>query len=322
MDIKDAIANLAQVNGKSFFPLREDEVDDLKVPYFEVSKTQRGYAFNYFNYANHDNSPRMPYYCDFLAHEVFPHVDKECDLTGYYPIELHDAISYLDNGVNYENVLTFAKRFEDKYSPLLPDPYMIGNYGGRLNIKDTLTWEQKANKVAFFGVTTGSKDPKKNTRLQLAQWSTKHRDFTDIHFTNIVQMPPDKVIQEYASDIQRMHHAPVSQDQQYKYKFLLSIDGNTCSYDRLCWIMNSQSLLFKYPSRDMLWYYPLIQEGTHYVATDTHTMKTQAAYYMNNPQHAKHVIANANHLVKTLLTPANTILYAKLLFENFAENKA
>jgi len=325
MNNNDAIIFLAQDNAKTFRPLRKEETEDLQVPFFQVRKDNNGlcgYTIDYFNYKTHDNAPRMQYYCDYLLKNIFPNVDSSCDLSGFYPIELHDSYSYLHNDVNYDNVLTFAKKKQDKYPTLIPDPFMIGNYGGRLDVSDTIVWDNKISKAAFFGVTTGNKNPLQNDRLQICQWSAKNRDISDFYITRIAQMDPQEVVKAYPDDIQQMYCNPINQQEQYKYKFLLSIDGNTCSYDRLCWIMKSNSLLFKYPSNDILWYYPLILENTHFVDVNEDNIRKKMTFYMNNPAIANHIVKNANTFVKNFTTPVNTMLYSTYLFEHISENKA
>jgi hypothetical protein len=323
MNHTDAIINLAQNNGKTFCPLRDEEVEDIDVPYFEVYRDTMGpcgYNIKYYNYKTHDNAPRMPYYCDYLLKNIFPNVNSQCDLTGFYPIELHDAYGYLNNNKCYDNVLTFAKNKEDKYPVLVPDPFQIGNYGGRLNIKDPVSWSNKKNKIGFYGVTTGNKNPLKNERLKLCKWSVNNRDISDFYITRIAQIEPQKVLNAYP-EFKNMFTEPVDQVKQYDYKYLLSADGNTASYDRLCWIMRSKSVLFKYESNQLLWYYPLLLENTHFASVTTETMKRKYEFYENNQTIAQIMVANSNQFIQTFITPINTMLYTTYLFENIAENK-
>jgi hypothetical protein len=323
MNTADAIINIAQDNGKIFCPLREDDMEDIDLPYFEVYKDKMGvcgYNIRMYNYEKHDNAPRMPYYCDYLLKNIFPNVNTECDLSGFYPIELHDSYSYLNNNKCYDNVLTFSKVKKDKYPVLIPDPFQIGNYGGRLGLNDPVKWENKTDKIGFFGVTTGNKEPLKNERLKICKWSLSNRDISDLYITKIAQIEPKKVYDAYP-EFKQMYCSPKSQEDQYNYRFLLSADGNTASYDRLCWIMKSRSHLFKYNSDDVLWYYSLIQENTHFTGVTTDTMREKYNFFVNNPQQSQFIISNANRFIKTYITPINVMLYTTYLFENFAENK-
>jgi hypothetical protein len=324
MNHTDSIINLAQNNGKTCRPLREEEVlEKDNIPYFEVYRDMMGpcgYNIKYYNYESHDNEPRMSYYCDYLLKNIFPNVNSQCDLTGYYMIELHDSYSYLNNKKCYDNVLTFAKNKKDKHPVLIPDPFQIGNYGGRLSKNDPVLWNAKKDKIGFYGVTTGNRNPLRNERLKLCKWSINNRDISDFYITRIAQIEPKKVLNAYP-EFKEMYTDPVDQEKQYSYRYLLSADGNTCSYDRLCWIMKSKSVLFKYESNDILWYYPLLLENTHFASVTTDTIRKKYDFYQNNPTMAQIMVANSNQFIKTFITPINTMLYTTYLFENIAENK-
>ncbi len=323
MNTSDTIIYLAQNASKTFFPLQEDDTEDISIPYFSVKKNSYDrYDIEMFNYEKHDNAPRMPYYCDFLLNKVFPNIPHEVDISGIYPIELHDSYTYLNNGKNYDNVLVFSKDKNDKYPTLLPDPFMVGNYGNRLTIEDPILRKDKNNKIGFYGVTTGNRNASKNERLKLCEWSVANRDFSECYITGIAQMEREDILKAYPDKINQMIHQPVDQYQQYSYKYLLSIDGNTASWDRLCWIMNSQSVLMKYYSNEILWYYPLINDGVHYKGVNIDNMKDTFMFLESNPGLVEFINLNANLFIKNYITPLNTILYTTYLFENIAENKA
>lgn len=326
MNSRDAIVNLAQCNAKSLHPIQDiEDALEIGLPFFEVAKddtTYSGYKVIPHADEGHDNQPRMPFICEYLANTVFPNVSREANLQGYYPIELHDSNSYLDNDKNYAGVLVFAKNFElDPHTPLLPDPFQIGNYGGRLNISDPYQWEEKANKISFFGVTTGDRDPTKNMRIKICNWSRENRDISEFYLTRIAQMSPDIVMNRipYARE---MFANYVDQEHQYVNKILLSVDGNTASWDRLMWIMKSKSLPFKYESQEILWYYPLLQDRTHFVEVSLNSMRQHGEYYMANPNEAKHIIANANGFVDRYINPVSTMFYTAQLFEFGSDNAA
>lgn len=272
-----------------------------------------------FNYKGHDNEPRMPYYCNYLLKQVLPNVDRQINISGFYPIQLHDSYSYLNDKINYNNVLTFSKNKEDRYPVLVPDPFMIGNYGGRLSIKDGFSWETKEKKIGFYGVTTGNKNPVKNNRINLCYWSRENRDISDFYITGVVQMTMAS-FQKRFSDYQSICRPPLQQPEQYKYRYLLSADGNTASWDRVPWVMKSKSLLFKHESNQVLYYYPLMLDGSHFVEVHKNSMLKNFMFYENNPAQANNIIFNANTFVDTHLKPTNAILYLTYLFENFSDN--
>lgn len=297
--------------------MREEEVRELGVPYFKVCKNDTNrYAVTMHNYEQHDNAPRMPFLCHYLQTRVFPNLQNNA--SGCYPVQLHDSYTHI--GADEQNILVFAKDKAHTKPVLLPDPYMIGNYGGRLHVQDPLSWQDKVDKVAFYGVTTGAMDPHTNQRLQTCSWSINHADACDFKITGVVQMR-EKIVKDAYPNLDAFRSSPLRQDEQYRYKYLLSIDGNTASYDRPAWIMNSHSLLMKYTSKDMLWYYPLMQDGTHFVEVRSpDDILSKRSYFNSNPGHAMFIIQNANNFVRSFLTPTATLLYSTYLFETAAGN--
>ena len=323
MNKYDSIRYLADGNAKRFCPLRVEDVEEVEnkgIPYFCIKRSNDRYGVEMFNYKTHDNAPRMPHYCNYILNHVLPNISKEFDVTGVYQIELHDTYTYLGNGKDYDNALVFAKNSEDRFPCLVPDPFMIDNYGGRLNIPDTTEFENKHDRIVFAGGTTGNTDPSKNQRLRVCEWSLGNRSFTEFHITHVAQMREDAVRNVYVR-FSDMFVPPLAQAAQYAYKYILSIDGNTACWDRLMWIINSKSLAMKYSSKDILWYYPLLQEGHHYVGVDMQTMHNKFMFCQSNPSHVKWMISNANAFARDYGNHLSTLLYTARLFENFAMNK-
>lgn len=337
MDKYEVIRNIADGNGQRMRPLRDaEEVEELrlkekKIPYFSISKDPFGrYRLEGFNSEGHDNAPRMPFYCTWLQQHVLPHVSSELDVSGIYPIELHDTYAYLDPARRefYERHggLVFAKRLNDRMPVLVPDPYMIANYGGKLAIKDDVDFAKKKSVISFAGSTTGDMDPKLNLRLRVAHWASASPDMSPISrigITNIVQMPEDAVVKAYGvHDLKRMMVQPMTQQEQYEFKYLLSVDGNTSCWDRLVWIANSRSLLMKYASDHVLWNYPLCVEGHHYVGVDMNNMRSKFAFAEANPHIAQWMTSNANHFAANYANSLAALHYTVRLMENLALNKA
>ena len=272
-----------------------------------------------FNYETADNAPRMPYIKEYLEHQVFPFVDRSCDLTGYYSIQLHDSYTYLDDGKNYDNVFTFAKYKKDKGPVLFPDSYMMGNWGGQHNtLRDDIEWKNKKNKVVWKGTTTGNTDPIKNERIKTCLWSLKHRDICEFNITNVAQMNPGDALQKIPN-FRDIFSKQMNQQEQMNYKYHLSMDGNTCNWS--VWPYFTKSLVFKYTSSEMLWYYPVFRNETHFVEVDRNSIVKQFDYYENNPREAQFIVENANRFAKEMFNPVVTQRYTINLFESIAHNK-
>lgn len=77
----------------------------------------------------------------------------------------------------------------------------------------------------------------------------------------------------------------------------------------------------KYDSKEMLWYYPLLQNDVHFIDVNKDDMKNKMDFYANNPQLAHVMIFNAKKTASMLFRPIVHQMYTINLFETIAQNK-
>ena len=119
----------------------------------------------------------------------------------------------------------FAKNKEDKDVVLLPDAYMMANYGIGFDFSDNYIWENKIDKVVFRGSSTGHKYPLKKKRITVCQWTLNNLNIYDFKITNIVQINPDVLYSKIPS-FNNILEGYMSMQEQLKYKFMLKLYGN------------------------------------------------------------------------------------------------
>jgi hypothetical protein len=321
MNLEENIEYLAQANSGSCYPKRSVEDIDKRLPYFNISKANDKYKIEMFNYGNHDNAPRMPYVMNYLGTRVLPFVKG--DLTGFYNIQLHDTYTYLNDGLDYKDVLCFGKLKGDKGPVQIPDCYMLGDWGGKYrgwfdgSVKDSMEWSDKMNKIVFAGTTTGSRDPKINERIQTCVWARDKAE-CDFYITSIAQIEPRHILQE-VPEFKYIYRPPIPMSEQMKYRYQLVIDGNTTRWNPDVYF--TKTLAFHWPSKDMLWYSPLLKDGFEYVGVDKDTLMNNYNYYQSNPREANVMIANANKMAWSVFKEEVCQKYMIALFENIANNK-
>ena len=315
MDNLDTISYLASCEGHKLKIHSDRDTVNQNLPFFHLKKNADGlYVMKSFNYEKHDNADRMIFLSKYLTDRVLPLVDKSLDLSGYYNIELHDTYSYLNNGFDYSNCLVWSKNVKDHHTILMPDLYHLIDFGGKLKDKDFVSWESKSDLIGFYGSTTGNKNPMLNQRINTCLWARDHKHFTDFNITNIVQMDPKHVL-NIIPDIRNVLRPPIHHAALFKYKFLLDIPGNTCSWDRVPLVLHSNSLLFKMPCDDVCFYYPLLHRKEHFVGVNHHNMYANFMYHKNNPTESKEIVKRANTFVDNYLKPQHALMYLVYLFE-------
>ena len=233
----------------------------------------------------------------------------------YIKCNLHD--SHYDRGT-----LCFGSKKQDK-CVLIPDLYHMGGYNGNLDKPKAAfpSFDKKVPKIVFAGSSTGSLSPYENTRLNTAVWSKSDlwaRSFTDIFLTNMVQMKEEEVGEFFSlKSVSResIMKSFMSIDEQLTYKYILSIDGNTWAWDRPVWVMNQNSVLMKYDSNQVGWYYPCLKENFHYIPVNMNNMEKQYTFLENNPNQSREIISQAQQFVKSFCTPIAYQVYLKYLIQ-------
>jgi len=299
------------------------------LPIFQIdtklSKVRMG------NYEKHDNAPRMVYLSRYIEQKVLPFVDKQLMpyLEGYYNVELHDSYSYLDTDhKKYANCLVWSKKKNDDHPILMPDIYHLFNFGDRLiNHKDISSWEggknDKNDKIGFWGSTTGNRNPEKNDRINKCIWfhrqDSKH-EISDCFITRIAQMTYPEILAA-RPQFPDIYTKPVTFEDQFRYKFLLDIPGNTCSWDRIPIVMNSNSLLFRFPCDDVCAFHSLFEENEHFVPVTEEDVFEKREYYLANPEKALAIITNAQAFSREFFNGDAAQRYMVGLFTGAAERR-
>jgi hypothetical protein len=316
------IQDLARNEGKKL--KIKTSIDDIntQIPFFELCSD----GIKVGGYKQHDNAPRMIYWAQYMVHNILPNLDRETrqQLNGFYNIELHDSYSYLEtNYTDYNNCLVWSKRkYHEDDVVLLPDLYQLGNYSNKFkHVKDNILFEQKNDKIGFWGTTTGNKNPRENERIKICMHFhdiDQQHEISDCFITRIAQMKKETVLNYYPS-FSNIYKPVVSINQQYNYKFLLNIPGNTCSWDRVPMIMFSNSLLLNTQCSDECFYYPLLKNNKHYVEVlEVDDIKNKRLYYLNNPNETKQIIHEANIFANQYLNANCAKEYVIQLFKECA----
>jgi Glycosyl transferase family 90 len=316
MDPMDSVRFLAAAESKHMRP--EIAVDKSR-PYIEIRRDQLGkYMVRGNMYEHHENGGRMPFLCDYMSTKILPNV--QTDVCGTFNVVLNDSYTYLPDRHSHVNTLTFSRDVNDHNVCLIPDEYQMIDYAHMQVVKDDLPWKAKRDMVAGFFTTTGSRIPCENARLSACMWSFQHRDVSDLYVTKVAQMD-ERMFEAYVAGFKGIKRPPVPPSEVYSYKLGLSIDGNTCAWDRVPLIMRSNTLLVKEPSPNICFYYPLFHAGTHFVHSEVRDLEKVVHYYNNNEREARLITHAANRFAETFLNGNVASVYMTSLLEAISERR-
>jgi len=249
----------------------------------------------------------------FRQNIVLDFVNKACKLLNepiniVINIGLHD--SYNDN----LGIMVFSTT-KNADNTLIPDLYSMMEYSGKLNTKDNLDFQTKENKAIFIGWMSGNENFKYNERLQLCNVYINNNNVkcyinNDYAFDKIQELLESLEI--LYPNCKHFLSNGLSIETQRHYKYIINVDGNTCSWDRIPWILNSNSLCLKKKSNNVCWYYDFMLKNEHYVEFDDDS-EIEHIINATSIDDCNRIISNANQFCEDYLNLNSHIFYMSTL---------
>lgn len=188
---------------------------------------------------------------------LFQHVINTCnvDINTVFGMEMPDEV--------FESVdvpvFGYQKQAHHKVL-LMPDIDFLNYDFYRLPlVEDTFAYNEKDARGVFFGATTGAGMiteealNKKSVRRINSALFFKDHESVDFKLPDIVQVASDDVRRMIAD--MDLGGERREWPEQLKYKFLISMDGNGATCSRVVISLKSNSVLLKYDSPNMLYYF-------------------------------------------------------------------
>ncbi len=327
MDVPGAIAYLAAAEARRVRPVRLDEAAEGGLPFIDVQRRRGGGGWEVRGggHAGHDNAPRLPFLCDWLARRVLPLIDPEADVSGAYRVELHDSYAYLPerrlHPARYDNAFTFARPAGAREAmALMPDAYQIEGLDGVLDARDEVPWAAKRPTLFFAGTTTGDRDPTRNARIAACLWARQHPDVARFSITSIAQMDAAQAMAAVPG-LRDVLGPYVTLREHHAHRYQVNLAGNTACWSRVPMVLASRSLLLHVRHPDALWYYPLLREGVHYVGVESVPDLLAAREACEaDPARCQRMVADANRFADDVLRSRHADAYMAMLLETCAWN--
>jgi len=161
-------------------------------------------------------------------------------------------------------------------------------------------WENKINKLFW----RGSECDSTGFRKKLVNLGKINSDRIDADFVYL-NTPVDKIIK--------------LQD-HLKYKYLISIDGIRCSWERLVWHLYSGSLVFKNTSNQVQWYYKAIKPYRDYIpVADEQELLDKLIWAEQYPAEVQKIIQSGRNMVANNLQLEDMLHYWIAVIKEYNE---
>ncbi len=244
-------------------------------------------------------------------------------INGNFIINLHDKSDLHPN----VNEIVFTKNIQTQKA-IIPDIYAMEAYKRVGDIPDSIPFGQKKNKGIFIGVTTGDTHPLKNERLQLCNYShfLKQKGeecLMDVFINHIAQIPEEQ-IQQFYPHYKQFIKGDLSIQDQRQYRYIINIDGNTSSWDRLVWVYQGNNIFVKKKSDNISWFYPLMIKGDHYVEFENGQELNLKIEVMNrmwekNPSRLETLMKTQREFAQNYLSFFAHLTYTSMLFAEISK---
>jgi hypothetical protein len=169
----------------------------------------------------------------------------------------------------YEFPIFAFDKLDDEEKILIPDcDYITSDYYRSPLFVDSTLYKFKRNKAFFAGATTGGHCTMNNLinkrvpRVRSAEYFVDS-ELVDFKITTICQTNC-KEEEDYIKNL-GVFSQRQSWDSQTKNKFLISMDGNGATWSRMIKILYSNSVLLKYVSPRIQFYYNSLIPSVHYI---------------------------------------------------------
>lgn len=214
---------------------------------------------------------------DSFTSQVLNHYGLK-DLNFDFMVNFNDETNneYLDDPSKF----VFAR---SKSSPhiCVPDSHLGQTINTCSRLADLdIEWGAKQDKACFFGSDTGLFLTEGLTQRVSICERYLNSKVVDAKITNFTKTPSNLA---YSSDF-------VSIADQLKYKFILNVNGNTTSWERLIWTMASNSLcIYVRPpvdQNDISWYYHMFDFDQAFVYVDENNIESCVKFLLENKETA------------------------------------
>jgi hypothetical protein len=241
-------------------------------------------------------------------------------------IQVKMCLDIRDRPYREPGVPIFAFQKErDGRALLLPDIDFLGlNFYDASKFTDHLGYYEKHNHAVFVGATTGggiiSSEQVRELQVPRIRSAVHFKGHKDIDF----RVP--KIVQCASVEVEKMIEAldiggsSTSWAEQFKSRFLISMDGNGATCSRVAIALKSESVLLKYNSDHVLYFFGGLQPWLHYIPINS---DDQIEYILNQeksqPGLFAYIAEESKKFYKEFLTQEKLLIYTATLIKMYAE---
>lgn len=243
-----------------------------------------------------------------------------------FVLSLEDGFDCNPEGFPISPCFVFAKSERVGNFVLMPDFKALNGYGKLrqqiLAANAQFPWKDKTAQAFWRGSTTSGFFEKDNwdrfCRGKLVLTSLRFPKEIDARFTGVVQCTPDvpglmKAKGMVSKSVEKADHL--------QYKYLIDVDGNSCTYERCFWLLLSNSLVLKQVTPNIQWYYGGLKPFVHFLPLkeDLSDLLEQIQWAKAHDEEAQAIARRSTEFVQENLSAESIFQYMALLLTEYAK---
>ena len=242
-----------------------------------------------------------------------------------FVVSLEDGFDSNPKGFPIAPCFAFAKSERAIHFILMPDFKALCGYTKlRQQILDAnpkFPWDRKKNQAFWRGSTTSGFFTGDNwdqfCRGKLVLASLAAPQAIDARFTSVVQCTPEVPALMKAKGLLARS---VEKGDHLQYKYLVDVDGNSCTYERCFWLLLSNSLVLKQITPNIQWYYRGLTPYFHFLPLkeDLSDLLEKIEWAKAHDEEAKKMARESTEFVKENLSAESIFQYLALLLTEYA----
>lgn len=298
---------LLKIEGKSISVLQKPEIAVPPAERLQYERLRRSYA------------ERIHCYRIFLQ-RTLERSNLELDVT----LAMNADDIGLDS--NQAPLFAFQKR-EGSLNVLLPDAHFLYS-SWYWHFRDSVPYHRKRIAGCFAGSSTGGSDGAfmvdeevvregRNPRLRAAAHFVKG-DLVDFRITRAVQCANPEI--KTFIEAQRYFTKPIGYREQFRNRFLISMDGNGAAWSRYAIGLKSNSAIIKYESPFVLYYFPKMTAGREYLSVSSEAeVERIIQTERSHPGAHRHIAEAGRQFFARYLRQDRVVAYTAALLRQYGE---
>ena len=311
----EASETLRHLNHRSWsvyvFSVSEGRIAIWPKPWLTVRRQdQRLYAFSRRAYGRRAA----------LCRAYLEHVLKRAGNTASFDFAFDAADEPCDSAA----VPIFSMNKKDSaHNILLPDTEFF-EYDWYRNDRDPFSYEAKTLSACFVGGSTGgnlvTRDKIRDRAMPRLRAAEYFRQNPDVMFRISAAANCESPEVELYMREQPWFGPYVPWQDQLRHRFLISMDGNGAAWSRVVRSMRSNSVLLKYESPMVMYYYPALKAGENFLLIrEDADIPGIIAQERAEPGKFRQVAQAGSLFAQKFLNPASVSNYTALLLARFSE---